>query len=161
MLDTPVVVVQGPRQCGKTTLVRQFEGPFVTLDDSLALDAATRNPDAFIAQFPERVVIDEVQRAPGLFRAIKKAVDADRRPGRFLLTGSSNVMMLPRLSESLAGRMEVVPLWPLSQAEVEGREGVNIKLLFASDAEFRANWHPLPSPPPRGREWRKKWQRSS
>jgi predicted AAA+ superfamily ATPase len=129
--DTPVVVVQGPRQCGKTTLVREFGGPFVTLDDSLALDAATRNPDGFIAQFPDRVVIDEVQRAPGLFRAIKKAVDADRRPGRFLLTGSSNVLLLPKLSESLAGRMEVVPLWPLSQAEIEGAEGLAIDELFS------------------------------
>lgn len=132
LADTPVVVVQGPRQCGKTTLVREFGGPFVTLDDSLALDAAVRNPDGFIAQFPDRVVIDEVQRAPRLFRAIKKAVDADRRPGRFLLTGSSNVLLLPRLSESLAGRMEVVPLWPLTQAEVEETEGLAIDELFSS-----------------------------
>ena len=123
LADTPVVAVQGPRQCGKTTLVKRFPGQFVTLDDSLALDAAVRNPDGFLAQFPDRVVIDEVQRAPGLFRAIKKSVDADRRPGRFLLTGSSNVLVLPRLSESLAGRMEVVPLWPLAQAEVCGGEG--------------------------------------
>jgi predicted AAA+ superfamily ATPase len=127
-----VVVVQGPRQCGKTTLVREFGGPFVTLDDSLALDAAVRNPDGFIAQFPDQVVIDEVQRAPGLFRAIKKAVDADRRPGRFLLTGSSNVLLLPRLSESLAGRMEVVPLWPLSQAEIAGSDGLDVPSLFSA-----------------------------
>ena len=139
MGDTPVVVVQGPRQCGKTTLVRRFVGegvPFVTLDDSLALDAAVRNPDAFVSQFRGSVVIDEVQRAPGLFRAIKKSVDADRRPGRFLLTGSSNVLLLPRLSESLAGRMEVVPLWPLCQAEVEGG-GRFIQDVFSRD----------PSPP--------------
>lgn len=138
LADTPVVVVQGPRQCGKTTLVREFGGPFVTLDDSLALDAAVRNPDGFVAQFPDRVVIDEVQRAPGLFRAIKKAVDADRRPGRFLVTGSSNVLLLPRLSESLAGRMEVVPLWPLTQAEIEGTEGLDVPKLFADG----------PHPPP-------------
>ncbi|MEX2243532.1 MAG: ATP-binding protein [Fimbriimonadaceae bacterium] len=135
MGDTPVVVVQGPRQCGKTTLVRRFVGegvPFVTLDDSLALDAAVRNPDAFVSQFRGSVVIDEVQRAPGVFRAIKKSVDADRRPGRFLLTGSSNVLLLPRLSESLAGRMEVVPLWPLCQAEVEGVEGGFVQRVFAA-----------------------------
>ena len=144
MGDTPVVVVQGPRQCGKTTLVRRFVGegvPFVTLDDSLALDAAVRNPDAFVSQFRGSVVIDEVQRAPGLFRAIKKSVDADRRPGRFLLTGSSNVLLLPRLSESLAGRMEVVPLWPLCQAEVEGVEGGFVERMLAAGG-------PLPQPLP-------------
>ncbi len=141
--DTPVVVVQGPRQCGKTTLVRQFHWPFVTLDDALSLDSAVRNPDGFIAQFPDHVVIDEVQRAPGLFLAIKKSVDADRRPGRFLLTGSSNVLLLPRLSESLAGRMETVPLWPLSQSEVCGGGGAFVQGLFE---------HPHPNPPPRGRE---------
>ena len=141
LADTPVVVVQGPRQCGKTTLVRQVgEGvPFVTLDDSLALDAAVRNPDGFLAQFPDRVVIDEVQRAPGLFMAIKKAVDADRRPGRFLLTGSSNVLLLPKLNESLAGRMEVVPLWPLTRAEIAGTEGGLVQGLFSAE--------PLPTGP--------------
>jgi predicted AAA+ superfamily ATPase len=131
--DTPVVVVQGPRQCGKTTLVRAFAGrgvPFVTLDDALTLEAATRNPDGFVAQFRDQVVIDEVQRAPGLFMAIKKAVDEDRRPGRFLLTGSADVMLLPKLSESLAGRMETVPLWPLSQAEIEGGGDYFVRELF-------------------------------
>jgi hypothetical protein len=86
-------------------------------------------------------VIDEVQRAPKLFMAIKKAVDADRRPGRFLLTGSSNVLLLPRLSESLAGRMETVPLWPLSQSEVRGGEGQFVRELFTR--EHRDS----PSPP--------------
>jgi predicted AAA+ superfamily ATPase len=144
--DTPVVVVQGPRQCGKTTLVRQTGLPFVTLDDALALDFATRNPDGFIAQFDGPIVIDEVQRAPGLFMAIKKAVDADRRPGRFLLTGSSNVLLLPRLSESLAGRMETVPLWPLSQAEIGGGEGGFVSGLF------RGSPSPLAPLPQKGEE---------
>lgn len=136
MADTPVVVVQGPRQCGKTTLVQAFAGndvPFVTLDDSLALDSAQRNSGGFVSQFTGRVVIDEVQRAPGLFMAIKKSVDADRRPGRFLLTGSSNVLLLPRLSESLAGRMETIPLWPLSRAEIRNGVGDFVERLFEKE----------------------------
>lgn len=146
LADTPAVVVQGPRQCGKTTLVRQFSGssvPYVTLDDALALDAATRNPDAFIAQFPDQVVIDEAQRAPKMFLAIKKAIDADRRPGRFLLTGSSNVLLLPRMSESLAGRMETVPLWPLAQCEVRGTSGAFVQSLFGQSPEVSNDGAPF------------------
>src|SRR5690349_20135141 len=143
--DTPVVVVQGPRQCGKTTLVREFAGHdphFVTLDDALALDFATRNPDGFISQFSGPVVIDEVQRAPGLIMAIKKAVDSDRRPGRFLLAGSADVMLLPKLSESLAGRMETIALWPLSQAEIEGGDGSFVERLFSGQNSRQVE--PLP-----------------
>lgn len=119
LADTPVVVIQGPRQCGKTTLAQSVAGDmaYVTLDDPLSLDQAKRNPMSFLAAFPQGAVIDEVQRAPELFRSLKAAVDRDRRPGRFLLTGSANVLLLPRLSESLAGRMEVVELWPFSMAE--------------------------------------------
>ncbi|MCH8980284.1 MAG: ATP-binding protein, partial [Armatimonadetes bacterium] len=134
--DTPVVVVQGPRQCGKSTLVQQFcvgDVPYITLDDGLSLDAATRNPDAFIARFRGPAVLDEVQRAPGLFRAIKKSVDQNRTPGRFLLTGSSNVLLLPKLSESLAGRMEIVPLWPLAQSEIESSEGSFLDWAFSHE----------------------------
>src|SRR6185503_4495062 len=97
------------------------------------------NPDAFMKQFKDWVVIDEVQRAPGLFRAIKRSVDADRRPGRFLLTGSANVLLLPKLSESLAGRMEMVPLWPLSQAEMRDGKGGFVETAFSGEA------FPLPS----------------
>lgn len=122
MSDTPVVVIQGPRQCGKTTLAREVmpDLPYVTLDDSIALDAAQRNPKSFLSAYKDGVILDEVQRAPDLFRSLKAEVDKDRRPGRFLVTGSSNILLLPKLSESLAGRMEVVPLWPLSQAEIGG-----------------------------------------
>jgi predicted AAA+ superfamily ATPase len=133
LADTPVVVVQGPRQCGKTTLVKRLIGEgatYVTLDDSLALDAALRNPAAFVAQFQDRAVIDEVQRAPGLFVEIKKSVDEHRAPGRFLLTGSSNVMLSPRLTESLAGRVETVPLWPLTQSEIGSSRGEFLETLF-------------------------------
>ncbi|MES1227103.1 MAG: ATP-binding protein [Armatimonadota bacterium] len=121
LADTPVVVVQGPRQCGKSTLVQSLaHGPYVTLDDSLSRSAASLTPASFLTAHGPRLVLDEVQREPGLFREIKKLVDRDRSPGRFLLTGSANILLLPKLSDSLAGRMEVVPLWPLAQAEIEG-----------------------------------------
>ncbi|MFN3963657.1 MAG: AAA family ATPase, partial [Fimbriimonadaceae bacterium] len=83
LTDTPVVILQGPRQCGKTTLVQNRPGTtYITLDDSLALDAALLRPDAFLAAHTGPVVVDEIQRAPQLFRKIKKLVDQDRTPGR-------------------------------------------------------------------------------
>jgi len=119
LADTPVIVVQGPRQSGKSTLVQQVcDLPYVTLDDSLALSAALQSPEGWLKSFANGAVIDEVQRAPGLMRSIKAVVDKDRRPGRFVLTGSANVLLLPKLSDSLAGRMEVFTLWPLSQQEI-------------------------------------------
>jgi uncharacterized protein len=118
LLDTPVVMVTGPRQCGKTTLVRGFTSHrYFTLDDDTVLAAAQGDPNGFVRGL-DRVVVDEVQRAPNLLRAIKKTIDADRRPGRFLLTGSANLLTLPQFSESLAGRMQVVNLFPLSRAEI-------------------------------------------
>lgn len=122
--DTPVVMVNGPRQSGKTTLVRDFAGAgraYLTLDDDTVLQAARGDPAGFLRGL-DRVIIDEVQRAPELLRAMKRLIDDDRRPGRFLLTGSANVLTLPQVSESLAGRMEVVSLLPLSRAEIRGRK---------------------------------------
>lgn len=119
--DTPVVVVHGPRQCGKSTLVKGvLDLEYVTLDDSLALDAALSTPGSFLGAYPDGCIIDEVQRAPQISRSIKAAVDKDRKPGMFVLTGSANVLLLPKLSDSLAGRMEVVPLWPFSIGERQG-----------------------------------------
>ena len=123
--DTPVVYVQGARQSGKSTLVRavaERRRPtrYLTLDTAGVLAAARNDPEGFVAALERPVVIDEAQRAPALALAIKAAVDADRRPGQFLLTGSASVLSLPALSESLAGRMELRTLWPFSQGELRG-----------------------------------------
>ncbi|MDP3430548.1 MAG: AAA family ATPase, partial [Desulfomicrobium sp.] len=122
MQDTPAVLISGPRQAGKTTLARRIAGQkmrYLTLDDETVLLAAKEDPVALVRD-ADRVVIDEIQRAPGLLIAIKKSIDEDRRPGRFLLTGSANLMTLPTVADSLAGRMETVTLLPLSQAEICG-----------------------------------------
>lgn len=131
--DTPVVMVTGPRQSGKTTLVRTFSGrnrAYVTLDDDSVLAGVRSDPAGFVRGLG-LAVIDEVQRAPELLRAIKRSVDDDRRPGRFLLTGSANVLALPQVSESLAGRMEVVSLLPLSQVEIRGGKPSFLNSAFA------------------------------
>jgi predicted AAA+ superfamily ATPase len=120
LVDTPVVLIVGPRQAGKTTLVRHIVEPgrrYLTLDDEVTLLAAQQDPVGLIRSL-DRGVIDEVQRAPELLLAIKKSVDEDRRPGRFLLTGSANLMALPTVADSLAGRMETLTLLPLSQSEI-------------------------------------------
>lgn len=98
--------------------------PYLTLDDAVTLDMAATSPASLLAAYPQGAVIDEAQRTPGLFRTLKAAVDKDRTPGKWLVTGSANLLLLPKLSESLAGRMETIDLWPLSQGEIEGkREG--------------------------------------
>jgi len=125
LADTPVVCLLGPRQCGKTTLVRTL-GPnygYVTLDDADALGLARSDPNGFMAALPDPVIIDEIQRAPELLRAIKLSVDRDRRPGRFLLTGSANLLLLTKLGDSLAGRMTVLELHPLTAAEMNRAPG--------------------------------------
>lgn len=132
LADTPVVLVNGARQVGKTTLVKRIPGRrYVNLDDATVLGAARSDPAGFLAGFPGPVVLDEVQKAPELFPAIKAVVDTKRRAGRFLLTGSTDVMLLPRLSESLAGRMEVLGLRPFSQGELEGRREGFVDAVFA------------------------------
>ena len=121
LADTPVVLLNGARQTGKSTLVQALAARdgrrYLTLDDRVVLAAAKNDPTGFIAALSGPVVMDEIQRAPELFLDIKAAVDRDRTPGRFLLTGSANVLLLPALADSLAGRMETLALWPLSRAE--------------------------------------------
>jgi predicted AAA+ superfamily ATPase len=135
MTDTPVVLLNGARQTGKTTLAQAMAagtgGQYFTLDDSATLALAAGDPSGFIRNLTGPVILDEIQKAPDLFPAIKLAVDKDRQPGRFLLTGSANVMTLPRLSESLAGRMEIIPLYPFSAGELVGAIEGFLPRLFA------------------------------
>ena len=132
--DTPVVLVNGPRQCGKTTLVQQFAGDlaYFTLDDPNLLAAVQQDPLGFARQL-DRAIIDEVQRAPQLLLALKLVIDQDRRPGRFLLTGSANLMALPQIADSLAGRMALHTLLPLSQSELQGRPNDFLQRAQAQD----------------------------
>ena len=143
LADTPVVLLNGARQTGKTTLAQAIaektDAQYFTLDDAATLALACGDPTGFIRNLTGRVVIDEIQKAPDLFPAIKLSVDKDRQPGRFLLTGSANVMTLPRLSESLAGRMEVIPLFPFSAGELAGkREGFLDRLFDGTLANVKA-----------------------
>ncbi|EJN05979.1 ATP-binding protein [Phyllobacterium sp. YR531] len=136
-LDTRVVLVTGPRQAGKTTLVRKMahaEMDYYTLDNATTLEAARRDPVGFIRGM-DRAIIDEIQRAPELLLAIKESVDIDQRAGRFLLTGSANLMMLPRVADSLAGRMEIVQLLPLAQSEIKGSSGSFLRDAFRNEVK--------------------------
>ena len=130
LADTPVVMVVGARQVGKSTLTGELASSMYTLDDLATLAAAQADPVGFVAHLPDGALIDEIQRAPELLLPVKASVDRDRRPGRFLLTGSANVLTLPRVSDSLAGRMSVYHLWPLSQGELAGRREDFVATVF-------------------------------
>ncbi len=136
--DSPVVYLQGARQTGKSTLVQaiaeeQHPARYLTLDDATTLAAAHEDPQAFVNGFREPMIIDEIQRVPELALAIKTVVDKRRDPGRFLLTGSASVLLLPKVSESLAGRIEIHTLWPFSQGELTGTKERFIDEAFESD----------------------------
>jgi uncharacterized protein len=132
LADTRVVLISGPRQAGKTTLAHQFadvKRPYFSLDQAGTLQAARSDPVGFIDSL-DCAVIDEIQRAPELLLAIKHSVDFDTRPGRFLLTGSANLSTVPAVADSLAGRMENIPLLPLAQCEIARTRGDFIDALF-------------------------------
>lgn len=144
LTDTPVVLIHGPRQCGKTTLARRVGADkgyaYVSFDDRATVAAAREDPDGYVASLPDKVVIDEVQRAPDLFAAIKLSVDRERTPGRFILTGSSNILTVPRLSDSLAGRVEIIRLHPLSCCEMPaGAPGFLEDLFSQGDLSYRSD----------------------
>ena len=139
LADTPITVIQGARQVGKSTLVRTVvqsrEARMLSLDASATYNAALADPDAFVRQTDGLLVVDEIQRAPALIRAMKDAVDEDRRPGRFLITGSANLLTIAGTQESLAGRAETVALYGLSQGEISGHREDFIDRLLGGDAE--------------------------
>lgn len=133
-----VVLLLGARQVGKSTLARQVassEHPaeVVSLDDQATREVAQRDPHGLVAELPGPALIDEVQLAPELLHAIKQAVDEDPTPGRFLLTGSANVLTAPRISESLAGRVRRIELWPLAQSEINATHTNLVDRLFAGE----------------------------
>jgi predicted AAA+ superfamily ATPase len=133
-----VVLVLGARQVGKSTLAQQIvtsEHPAasVTLDDQATREAARADPHGFIAGLRGPVLIDEVQRVPDLLYAIKQTVDEDPTPGRFLLTGSANVLTAPSISESLAGRVRRIELWPLAQSEIHASTRNFVERLLAGE----------------------------
>jgi uncharacterized protein len=133
--DTRVVLIEGPRQAGKTTLARKFvngQRPFLSLDDPVILANAKNDPVGFIRNL-QGAVIDEIQRAPELMLMIKQSVDTNTVPGRFLLTGSANVMSLPTIGDSLAGRIEIVQLFPFAQSELAGRSGDAVNRFFSDE----------------------------
>lgn len=135
LADTPVVMLNGPRQAGKSTLAGTVAAQgfrMLSLDDAATLASAQLDPTGLVRSL-DRAVIDEVQRAPGLLLAIKQAVDSDRRPGRFLLTGSADLRTLPAVADSLAGRMEVLTLLPLAGCELDKSPGRWLERVFAGD----------------------------
>tara|TARA_B100001564_G_scaffold236959_1_gene200355 strand:+ start:461 stop:1717 length:1257 start_codon:yes stop_codon:yes gene_type:complete len=148
LADTPVILINGARQTGKSTLCEaiirhkdvsskyQFHNAFVTLDDPTLLEAAKKDPLGFLYDNGPHIVIDEVQRVPELFLPLKKFIDEDRDNRRVILTGSSNVMMMPNIADSLAGRMEIHSLWPLSQGEIEGEPSAFLEVLQKEGQKF-------------------------
>lgn len=143
LADFPVVLITGARQVGKSTLAQalitaKWPATYLTLDNRTVLDAALTDPDGFLAANPVPLIIDEVQRAPDLLRAIKRRVDGDRKSGQFLLTGSANLMTLRTVSESLAGRVALHRLFPFSLGERLGRNPASFLLgLFDADTPSR------------------------
>lgn len=141
LADSPVVLIHGPRQSGKTTLAQvvgdRASYAYLSFDDDVARGAAEADPAGFVADLPERAILDEVQRVPALFSALKTAVDRRRTAGRFMLTGSANVLLVPKLADSLAGRMQILRLHPLAQCELARREPRFLDALFESGFKTR------------------------
>ncbi|MDD3276217.1 MAG: ATP-binding protein [Kiritimatiellales bacterium] len=179
--DTPVVCLLGSRQSGKTTLCRMLspDRPLISLDEEAYFQTAKLDPDGFVNSLPDAVTLDEIQRVPELLPAIKLAVDRQRTPGRFLLTGSANLLLLPQVTESLAGRMETVFLHPLTEAEKERSPGTFLKCFLEKSFQPAISGgqpvghpslaerlvaggypEPLTRPPQRARQWHRQYLHS-
>lgn len=134
LTDTPAILIHGPRQSGKTTLARSVGEPrgyrYVSFDDEAVRTAAKGDPIGFVAGLPTRTILDEVQRVPEIFTSLKAIIDRRRTAGRFILTGSANVLLVPRLADSLAGRMGLLRLHPLAQCELVARQPRFLDALF-------------------------------
>jgi predicted AAA+ superfamily ATPase len=144
LADTRVVFIAGARQVGKSTLAQQIArmdhpAEQLSLDVRATREAALADPEGFIAGLQGPTFIDEVQRAPDLLLAIKRAVDRDLTPGRFLLTGSADLLTAHKVEDALTGRMETIPLWPLAQSEIHGSTGNLVDALFAAEPPRVAN----------------------
>ena len=132
--DTPAVLIHGPRQCGKSTLASTVGEPlgyqYFSFDDDALRAAAANDPTGFANRLPPKAILDEVQRVPELFAALKAVIDRRRAPGRLMLTGSANVLFVPHLADSLAGRMGILRLHPLAQCEIEQSKPRFLDALF-------------------------------
>lgn len=139
--DTPACVILGARQSGKSTFVEHFARTrayeYVTFDDPAAVGAMDADPVGYLESLGPRVVLDEVQRIARHFTSIKLLIDRDRQPGRFVMTGSANILAVPQLGDSLAGRMALLRMHPLSQVEMRSAEARFLDALFASE------WRPV------------------
>ncbi len=140
LADTRVVLINGARQSGKSTLVRLVavgrDTDWRDLDAALMRQAAISDPDGFV-ESADLMVIDEIQRAPELLLSIKSRVDADPRPGRYLLTGSARVLGLRALPDTLIGRMETIELWPFSQGEIDSAPDGFLDAVFTQGPDLR------------------------
>jgi predicted AAA+ superfamily ATPase len=140
--DTPAILIVGARQTGKSTFCRQlidqkaFNGRMVTMDDPSNFEAAKDDPMGYLKRLGRHFIIDEVQRVPELFLSIKKMIDDDRKGTRIILTGSADVMTLPKVADSLAGRIEMNHLWPLSQDELLGKRSRFLETLTSKATRF-------------------------
>lgn len=136
LADTRIVFVAGARQVGKTTLTQEIargEHPMtaLSLDETATREAASRDPAGFVAGLPGPALIDEIQHVPDLLLEVKAAVDKDTTPGRFLLTGSANVLTSKKIADALTGRVDTLNLWPLAQSEINRRKSNLVDSLFA------------------------------
>lgn len=138
----PVLLIIGARQTGKTTFVeaiaKEKNYNYITLDDELSLSNAIRDPSGWLMSLQKPIIIDEVQRVPEIFLSIKKDVDQNRKPGRYILTGSANPLLLPKLGDSLAGRMGVVNMYPFSMGEIYQLKEKFIENIFSEELPIQS-----------------------